>query len=145
MTDDEIDARISELKNELAFLREEKTKLARAKILEKFHLVPNKYYVIRGLSTMTGYRHACVYFKYTPENFSIVDGSGTIGYDGTSFVKLNYCIEMLHSLTYSSRNIVYGKTFDIQELSNSDVQLTEVSDEVMKEEKEDIEIELSKI
>lgn len=125
---------IKELENKLAEKRKEYNKILSEEITKS--MIEGKYYKIWNFS-----EGMSIYFKYTKNNFQILDGKGTVGYNESNYIKINKCFfQTIHRFYYEC-GVKSGITFDVKLLLKDNIlqkEIEEIDEQTFIDIKEEI-------
>lgn len=110
MNNSEIDNEIQKLTDSVNKLKAEKINNIMSEITKD--LVEGNYYSILDIES-----HLTVYFKYNKDNFTITDGTGTIGYDGSCYITIKDCLFETSTKTVDKGGYIHNYRFDARKLA----------------------------
>lgn len=136
-----LDEQIEEKQKELNDLKALKHKESAQEIVDS--LEENRYYEIWHVEPDT-----TIYFKYTKSNLVLRDGTGTVGYNNTSYITINNCLyQTFHRFSGEGgyKSCYHFNAEILNPKSISPCKITEISeekfrniqDEILKEIKDD--------
>ena len=109
MNNSEIDNETQKLTDSVNKLKAKKINNIMSEIIK--YLVENDYYSIWDIES-----HLTIYFKYSKDNFTITDGTGTIGYNGTCYITINDCLFETSTKTVDKGGYLHNYNFDAKKI-----------------------------